>query len=54
MYELNDVLQYCIENDIKKITNDLEEKPHTDHEVRDLHLVWKVLLTFKPYDKYSK
>jgi len=54
MYELNDVIEYCIENDIKQITNDLVEKPYSDHEVRDLHLVWKTLLTFKPYDKYSK
>lgn len=54
MYDLNDVIQYCIENDVKTITNDLEEKPHTEHEVRDLHGVWKTLLTHKPYDKYSR
>jgi hypothetical protein len=54
MYELNDVIQYCIENDIKTITNDLQESGHTDHEVSDLRAVWKTLLTFKPYDKYSK
>jgi hypothetical protein len=54
MYDINDVIRYCIENDIKTITNDLSETPHTQHEVRDILLVWKSLLTFKPYDKYSK
>lgn len=54
MYDLNDVIQYCIENDIKTITNDLQESPCCEHEVRDLSIVWKNLLTYKPYDKYSK
>ena len=53
MYDVNEVIQYCIENDISTITNDFEEKP-SDHEVRNLHSVWKSLLTHKPYDKYSK
>ncbi|NDB86343.1 MAG: hypothetical protein EB127_27145 [Alphaproteobacteria bacterium] len=54
MYDINDVIQYCIENDIETIVNDFEEKPSTEHAVRDLHLTWKTLLTLKPYDKYSK
>jgi len=54
MYDVTDVIQYCIENDVKTVVNDLEEKPHKEHEVRDLHTVWKGLLNFKPYDKYSK
>ena len=54
MYDLNDVIQYCIENDIDTITNDLVELPYSEHKVRDLHGVWKALLVHKPYNKYSK
>jgi len=54
MYDLNDVMEYCIENDIKVITNDLQESPCCEHEVQELYIVWKNLLTYKPYDKYSK
>lgn len=54
MYDITDVMQYCIENDIKTIVNDLMDKPHREYEVKDLSDVWKSLLTLKPYDKYSK
>lgn len=54
MYDITDVMQYCIENDIKILINDLMDKPYEEYEVRDLSDIWKTLLTLKPYDKYSR
>lgn len=54
MYDVDEVVQYCLENNIQTIQNDLKEPPYTQVEVMDLHEVWKSLLSYKPYDKYSK
>ncbi len=53
IYDVEDVIQYCIENDIDIITNDFEDT-HTQYGIKDIHMVWKTLLRLKPYNKYSK
>lgn len=54
IYDLNDVLQHCVENNFTGIVNNLCEVPHQEYNTNDLPEVWKHLLTFKPYEKYSK